>query len=103
MLCLLSGAVPMLSLYLPMPFRCSCLSSVMCVPLLTVFFLIVNRVGFPDAALALSCPDAAAAAAADLMLQLASNSATSSYYHLQLLHHLMVTYAAYKKNSNGLL
>ena len=85
-----------------MPFRCSCLSSVMCVPLLTVFFLIVNRVGFPDAALALSCPDAAAAAA-DLMLQLASTSATSSYYHLQLLHHLMVTYAAYKKNSNGLL
>ena len=73
----------------------------MCVPLLTVCF-IVNRVGFPDAALALSCPDAAAAT--DLMLQLASTtSATSSYYHLQLMHHLMVTYAAYKRNSNGLL
>ena len=65
------------------------------------FCFIVNRVGFADAALALSGPDNAVAA--DLMLQLASTtSATSSYYHLQLLHHVMVTYAAYKRNSNGL-
>ena len=53
MLCL-SGAVPMLSLLLPMPFRCSCLSSVMCVPLLTVLVLLSTGLAFRM--LLLPCP-----------------------------------------------